>query len=65
MNSVLTFLGARLQEPSTWLGIAHFSAATGAALAAAGLMQTGLVVGALGAGFGGVGAFIAKEKSGA
>jgi hypothetical protein len=63
MNPLLAFLLARLKEPSTWLGIASFGASTGAALASAGLPKAGLVVGALGAGFGGVGAFIAKENT--
>ena len=63
MNPLVAFLLARLKEPSTWLGIAVFGASTGSALAAAGLSQAGLVVGAIGAGFGGVGAFIAKENA--
>jgi hypothetical protein len=61
----LTWLGARLSEPITWIGIAHFAAATGAAFVAAGFLQTGLIVGAVGAGFGGVGAFITKERGNA
>jgi len=61
----LTWLGARLSESTTWLGIASGFGALGAALAAGGLVQTGLIVGALGAGAGGVGAFITKEKGSA
>jgi hypothetical protein len=62
MNPYLAWLMARLAEPSTWLGIAAFGASTGSALAAAGFEKVGLVVGAIGAGFGGVGAFITKEN---
>jgi hypothetical protein len=61
MNPLLAFILARLKEPSTWLGIAAFGASMGSALATAGLGQAGLVVGAIGAGCGGVGAFIAQE----
>jgi hypothetical protein len=63
MNPFFAFLLARLKEPSTWLGIAAFGASMGSALIAAGLAQAGLVIGAIGAGFGGVGAFIAKESA--
>lgn len=63
MNAFLAFVASRLKEPSTWLGIAAFGASCGSALAAAGFHQAGLVVGAIGAGFGGVGAFIAKENA--
>jgi hypothetical protein len=63
MTPFLAFLLARLTEPSTWLGIAAFGASMGSALAAAGMHQAGLAIGAIGAGFGGVGAFIAKENA--
>jgi hypothetical protein len=62
MAAMLAFLLARLKEPSSWQAVAVFSAATGAALAKAGLMQTGIVIGAIGAGIGAVGQFIAKEN---
>lgn len=62
MNPVWAWLGARLSEPITYLGIAAFSASCGSALVAAGCQKAGLIVGAIGAGFGGVGAFIAKEQ---
>ncbi|HEV2100660.1 MAG TPA: hypothetical protein VGR45_17275 [Stellaceae bacterium] len=58
----LNWLSARLREPTTWLGIAAFFASTGASLAAGGLPRAGLIVGAIGAGAGGVGAFIAREN---
>lgn len=58
----LTWLSARLAEPSSWLGLAAFGASTGTALAGAGLVKAGLIVGAVGAGFGGVGAFLTKEN---
>ena len=61
MNPILAYLATALKEPSSWLGIAAFFGATGAALTAAGYAQTGLIVGAVGAGFGGVGAFITRE----
>jgi hypothetical protein len=54
----LQWLLARLSEPSTWLGIAAFSASTGAALVSAGFTNAGLS----GAGCGGVGSFITKER---
>ena len=46
-----------------WLGIAAFSASTGAALVSAGFTNAGLIIGAIGAGYGGVGSFIRKERS--
>jgi hypothetical protein len=58
----LQWLLARLSEPSTWLGIAAFSASTGAALVSAGFTNAGLIIGAIGAGCGGVGSFITKEQ---
>jgi hypothetical protein len=45
----LQWLLARLSEPSTWLGIAAFSASTGAALVSAGFTNAGLIIGAIGA----------------
>jgi hypothetical protein len=62
MAAVLAFLLARLKEPSSWQAVAIFSAATGATLANAGFMSAGIVIGALGAGIGAVGQFIAKEN---
>jgi uncharacterized membrane protein len=61
MSPILAFAWARLKEPSSWLGLAAFSAAAGTALVSAGLTKAGLIVGAVGAGFGGVGAFLTKE----
>ena len=58
----LEWLQARLGEPTSWLGTAAFFASTGTALAGAGLPRAGLIVGAIGAGCGGVGAFITKEQ---
>jgi hypothetical protein len=55
------YLLARLKEPSSWLGLAAFFASTGVSLSSAGFVQTGFIVGAVGAGLGGVGAFVAKE----
>ena len=59
----LQWLQARLSESTSWLGIAAFSASTGAALIVAGFTNAGLIVGAIGAGCGGVGSCITKEKS--
>jgi hypothetical protein len=61
VQQVLAFLGARLKEPTSWQGIAWFFAAVGTALGTAGYIQSGLIVGAVGAGFGGVGQFLTKE----
>jgi hypothetical protein len=61
MAQILAFIGTRLKEPSSWLGIAAFFASIGTALGSAGYGQAGLIVGAIGAGFGGIGAFITKE----
>jgi hypothetical protein len=61
MQQVLAYLATRLHEPSSWLGLAAFFAAVGTALGTAGYGQAGLIVGAVGAGFGGVGAFLTKE----
>ena len=58
----LMWLQARLGEATRWLGVAAFFASTGTALAGAGFPRAGLIVGAIGAGCGGVGAFITKEK---
>jgi len=55
------WLQDRLGEPTTWLGVATFFGSFGSALASAGLTKAGLIVGAVGAGFGGVGAFVTRE----
>lgn len=57
----LSWLTARLAESSTWHGVAIFFAAVGANLVAAGMLNTGLVVGSIGAGADGVAQFIIKE----
>jgi hypothetical protein len=64
MEQIAAFVMARLKEPSSWLGIAAFCASIGTALGSAGDIQAGLIVGAVGAGFGGVGAFITREGHG-
>jgi hypothetical protein len=62
MNTFWAWLGVRLSEPTTYLGIAAGAASLGTALASAGFPKAGAIVGCVGAGFGGVGAFIAKES---
>jgi hypothetical protein len=61
VQQVLAYLGARLKEPTSWLSIAAFFAAIGTALGTAGYGHAGLIVAAVGAGFGGVGGFLTKE----
>jgi hypothetical protein len=61
MSALWNFLKQRLSEPSSWLGLAAFFASTGTAIASAGYSTTGLIIGAVGAGCGGVGAFVSKE----
>lgn len=58
----MTWLQAWLGEATSWLGIAAFSASTETSLAGAGFPRAGLIVGAIGAGRGGVGAFITKKE---
>ena len=57
----LQWLQGRPGEATSWLGIAAFFASTGTALAGAGFPRAGLIVGAIGAGCGGVGALITRR----
>lgn len=61
MNPIWSYVGARLAEPSSWLGIAAFFSSVGASLLTAGHTEAAGIVTALGLGFGGVGAFLTQE----
>jgi hypothetical protein len=60
---ILQWLGARLSEPSTWGGIAAFFTSAGLAVVGANTHDPSVWIASIGAGFGGVAAFVMKEKA--
>jgi hypothetical protein len=55
----------RVKEPSTWAGIAAFFTSFGLAIVGANTHDPSVWIAAIGAGAGGVAAFVKKEQGGA